>query len=148
MTEKKFTKPKGRRFNTVDRINLSQHVLNIKLNKCSRKKFNFNEIEDFVRAIADGRQYQYDAIKDVMTYLWGGGYQNVTELAKENFAANEHLREKFGNEELIEATIAKDPIKTQEEALIEIYKKLRPGELPTVEAARSLFDGLFYDNRR
>ena len=101
MTEKKFTKPKGRRFNTVDRINLSQHVLNIKLNKCSRKKFNFNEIEDFVRAIADGRQYQYDAIRDVMTYLWGGGYQNVTELAKENFAVNEHLREKFGNEELM-----------------------------------------------
>ena len=58
------------------------------------------------------------------------------------------IRDLFGNEELIEATIAKDPIKTQEEALIEIYKKLRPGELPTVEAARNLFDGLFYDNRR
>ena len=54
----------------------------------------------------------------------------------------------FGEEELLTATIAKDPIKTQEDALIEIYKKLRPGELPTVEAARTLFNGLFYDNRR
>ena len=54
----------------------------------------------------------------------------------------------FGNEKLLTTTIEKDPIKTQDEALIEIYKKLRPGELPTVEAARSLFDGLFYDNRR
>ena len=54
----------------------------------------------------------------------------------------------FGNEKLLTTTIEKDPIKTQDEALIEIYKKLRPGELPTVEAARNLFDGLFYDNRR
>ena len=42
----------------------------------------------------------------------------------------------------------KQQFKTGEEALIEIYKKLRPGELPTVEAARSLFNGLFFDNRR
>ena len=54
----------------------------------------------------------------------------------------------FGEEDKILATIAKDPIKTADEALIEIYKKLRPGELPTVDAARNLFDGLFFDGRR
>ena len=54
----------------------------------------------------------------------------------------------FGDEEMLKATIAKDTIKDQDEALIEIYKKLRPGELPTVDAARNLFNGLFYDNRR
>ena len=54
----------------------------------------------------------------------------------------------FGEEDKILATIAKDPIKTPDEALIEIYKKLRPGELPTVDAARNLFDGLFFDGRR
>ena len=54
----------------------------------------------------------------------------------------------FGEEEKLIATIAKDPIKTQEDALIEIYKKLRPGELPTVDAARNLFNGLFFDDRR
>ena len=62
--------------------------------------------------------------------------------------SDDQIRKLFGDEELLTATIAKDTIKTQEEALIEIYKKLRPGELPTVEAARSLFNGLFFDNRR
>ena len=54
----------------------------------------------------------------------------------------------FGDEEILKATINKDTIKDQDEALIEIYKKLRPGELPTVDAARNLFNGLFYDNKR
>ena len=54
----------------------------------------------------------------------------------------------FGEEELLKATINKDTIKDQDEALIEIYKKLRPGELPTAEAARNLFNGLFFDNKR
>ena len=54
----------------------------------------------------------------------------------------------FGNEEMLKATISKDTIKDQDEALIEIYKKLRPGELPTVDAARNLFNGLFFDNKR
>ena len=49
---------------------------------------------------------------------------------------------------MLKATINKDTIKDQDEALIEIYKKLRPGELPTVDAARNLFNGLFYDNKR
>ena len=54
----------------------------------------------------------------------------------------------FGDEEMLKATISKDTIKDQDEALIEIYKKLRPGELPTVDAARNLFNGLFFDNKR
>jgi len=62
--------------------------------------------------------------------------------------SDDQIRELFGEEQLLSATISKDTVKTQEDALIEIYKKLRPGELPTVEAARNLFDGLFYDNKR
>ena len=58
------------------------------------------------------------------------------------------ILELFGEEEKLTATIQKDTVKTQDEALIEIYKKLRPGELPTVEAAKSLFNGLFFDQRR
>ena len=61
---------------------------------------------------------------------------------------DEQILELFGEETKIKATIQKDPIKTQDEALIEIYKKLRPGELPTVDAARNLFNGLFFDSRR
>ena len=62
--------------------------------------------------------------------------------------SDDQIRELFGDEEMITATIAKDTIKDQDEALIEIYKKLRPGELPTADAARNLFNGLFFDNRR
>ena len=61
---------------------------------------------------------------------------------------DEKIIDFFGEDDKILATIAKDPIKTPEEAIIEIYKKLRPGELPTVEAARNLFSGLFFDDRR
>ena len=61
---------------------------------------------------------------------------------------DEQISELFGDEEKIKATLQKDPIKTQDEALIEIYKKLRPGELPTADAARNLFNGLLFDPRR
>ena len=54
----------------------------------------------------------------------------------------------FGEDERILATLDKDPSKTVEEALIEIYKKLRPGEPPTVDSARSLLNALFFDTRR
>ena len=63
-------------------------------------------------------------------------------------ATDSQILDLFGDEEMLKATISKDTIKDQEEALIEIYKKLRPGELPTVDAARNLFNGLFYDNKR
>ena len=72
----------------------------------------------------------------------------TTLLRALGIVTDDQIRDLFGDETLLSTTIAKDTIKTQEEALIEIYKKLRPGELPTVEAARSLFNGLFFDNRR
>ena len=61
---------------------------------------------------------------------------------------DEQILALFGEEPLIKATIEKDPIKKSNDALIEIYKKLRPGELPTVDAARTLFDRLFFDPKR
>ena len=54
----------------------------------------------------------------------------------------------FGDDDRIKATLAKDTIKSQDEALIEIYRRLRPGEMPSIEAATNLFNGLFYDPRR
>ena len=61
---------------------------------------------------------------------------------------DEQILELFGDENKIKETLQKDLIKTQDEALIEIYKKLRPGELPTADAARNLFTGLLFDPRR
>jgi DNA-directed RNA polymerase subunit beta len=48
----------------------------------------------------------------------------------------------------IAATIEKDPTKNREEALLELYRKMRPGEPALIENAESLFDGLFFDSRR
>ena len=72
----------------------------------------------------------------------------TTLLRALGLATDEQILDFFGNEEKLKVTLEKDPIKTQDEALIEIYKKLRPGELPTVEAAKNLFNGLFFDARR
>ena len=59
------------------------------------------------------------------------------------------IKELFGEDERILATIEKDAaVKTPNEALIEIYKKLRPGEPPTVESATSQINMLFFDPRR
>ena len=62
--------------------------------------------------------------------------------------SDSQILELFGEEPKLVATIQKDTVKTTDEALIEIYKKLRPGELPTVDAARNLFTGLFFDPKR
>ena len=73
----------------------------------------------------------------------------VTSLLRSiGIITDDQILELFGNDPKIKATLDKDPVKTQAEALIEIYKKLRPGELPTADAARNLFNGLFFDNRR
>ncbi|BFL40324.1 DNA-directed RNA polymerase subunit beta [Agathobaculum sp. NSJ-28] len=58
------------------------------------------------------------------------------------------IKELFGEDPLIVATLDKDPAHTSDEALIEIYKKMRPGEPPTVESATSLMDAMFFDVRR
>ena len=54
----------------------------------------------------------------------------------------------FGNSPALRATIEKDPAKTTEEGLLEVYRKLRPGEPPTVESAQTHLDNLFFDPRR
>lgn len=58
------------------------------------------------------------------------------------------ILEMFGEDERIMATLDRDPSKTVEEALIEIYKKMRPGEPPSVESATSLMNAMFFDMRR
>ncbi len=62
--------------------------------------------------------------------------------------SNAEILEMFGYDEKINITLEKDLTKNSEEALIEIYKKLRPGEPPTVESATTLINGLFFDAKR
>ncbi len=58
------------------------------------------------------------------------------------------ITEMFGEEEKLYATIEKDSTKTEEDALFELYRRLRPGEPPTVDGSRSLINALFFDPRR
>ncbi len=62
---------------------------------------------------------------------------------------NEEITELFGPDERLEQTILqKDPTANMEEALLEVYKKLRPGEPPTVESSQTLIHNLFFDDKR
>ncbi len=61
---------------------------------------------------------------------------------------DEEIREFFGNDERIEATIEKDETKNQGEALMEVFKRLRPGEPVTIESAQQQLDNLFFDPHR
>ncbi len=58
------------------------------------------------------------------------------------------ILEMFGEDDRILATLDRDPSKTIEEALIEIYKKMRPGEPPSIESATNLMNAMFFDPRR
>ncbi len=62
--------------------------------------------------------------------------------------SNEEIRAYFGEDDRIEATIEKDPCTNTEEALFEVYRKLRPSEPPTIESAQTHINNLFFDARR
>ena len=75
--------------------------------------------------------------------------QPVTILLKAlGFGDNDEILKLFDNAVSINKTLEKDYTETQEEALIELYKRLRPGEPPTVDSARSLLDNLFFNPHR
>ncbi len=58
------------------------------------------------------------------------------------------IRDQFGDDPRIMTTLEKDPCKSYEDAILEIYRKLRPGEPPTVEAGETLLNNLFFDPHR
>ena len=75
--------------------------------------------------------------------------QPVTVLLRAlGIGTDAEIIELLGEDERLAATLEKDNTKTVEEGLIEIYKKLRPGEPPTVESASSLLNALFFDPKR
>ncbi|MDR2589564.1 MAG: DNA-directed RNA polymerase subunit beta [Oscillospiraceae bacterium] len=76
-------------------------------------------------------------------------FSKISTCGAENGAeTNAQLTEIFGDDERIRATIEKDTCTTADEALIELYRRLRPGDPPTVESAQALLNNLFFDSRR
>ncbi|MGH3449526.1 MAG: DNA-directed RNA polymerase subunit beta, partial [Haloechinothrix sp.] len=74
--------------------------------------------------------------------------QAVTVLLKAIGWTAEQIRERFGWSELMMTTLEKDHLASQDEALLDIYRKLRPGEPPTRENAQTLLDNLFFNPKR
>jgi DNA-directed RNA polymerase subunit beta len=64
------------------------------------------------------------------------------------YASNGEILELFDDNEYVKITLERDNSESVEEALVEIYKRLRPGEPPTVDSARSLLEALFFDAKR
>ena len=61
---------------------------------------------------------------------------------------DQEILDRFGDDPRIVTTLEKDPCKNYEDAMLEIYRRLRPGEPPTVEASETLIHNLFFDPRR
>ncbi|NND03273.1 MAG: DNA-directed RNA polymerase subunit beta [Acidimicrobiia bacterium] len=89
--------------------------------------------KDTVGVRVDRKRRQY-----VTTFLRALGFGET----------DEELLALFDGSELIKNTLEKDPTETKDEALLDLYRKLRPGELTTVESARGLINTLFYNAKR
>ena len=74
--------------------------------------------------------------------------QSVTVFLKALGWTDEQIREEFGDFASMMATLEKDTVKTQDEALLDIYRKMRPGEPPTKEAAQNLIENLYFNAKR
>jgi DNA-directed RNA polymerase subunit beta len=74
--------------------------------------------------------------------------QPVTTLLKALGWTSEQIRERFGFSEIMMATLEKDQNAGTDEALLDIYRKLRPGEPPTKESAQTLLENLFFKEKR
>jgi len=83
----------------TQKISLSEHTLDIKTNSADISLFDFREVEEYVRALTGSREYQFQAIKTLLTYFWGGRYDTVLDLAKENWGRKEALQQRFQSED-------------------------------------------------
>jgi len=94
-------------------------------------------------------EYETDSNDIVSVRIDRTRKQPVTVLLRAlGYGSDAQIKELLGEDERLLATLEKDSTKTTDEALLEIYKKLRPGEPPTVENAKSLLRTLFFDPKR
>ncbi len=86
--------------------------------------------------------------RQAVTVLLKAGVEYDPETDRLIGMSVDEIRERFGWSELMMATLEKDHITTQDEALLDIYRKLRPGEPPTRENAQTLLQNLFFNPKR
>ena len=94
-------------------------------------------------------EYETDSSDNVFVRIDKNRKLSIVALIKAlGLVEHREILEYFGDNNLLQIALEKDTIKTREEALIAIYKKLRPGEPPSLDGAISHFENLFFDARR
>ena len=83
------------------KLSLSEHTLDVSIHRCDVEQFDFTEIEDYVLTLTGDREYQFHAIKQLMVYLWGGAYETVVDLARENFGKKQAIQQRFKSEDIL-----------------------------------------------
>jgi len=81
--------------NPTKKIDLSEHTLDINPRKYSVDKLDLVELDDFIRQLVGSRDYEYQAIRQIMIYLWGGSYNSIIDLAEENWSNKDVIRDRF-----------------------------------------------------
>ncbi|MDE7191497.1 MAG: DNA-directed RNA polymerase subunit beta [Clostridia bacterium] len=110
-------------------------------------------IERFETTIMPNRGAWLEFKQDLNSILWVNVDRNrkipATVLLRSlGLGSDEELFELFGREDILVKTIEKDATKTVEDARIELYKRLRPGEIPSQEGISQLIDSTFYDDKK
>ena len=94
-------------------------------------------------------EYETDSSDIVSVRIDRNRKQPITVLLRAlGYSSDEDIKELLMEEELLIPTLQKDTTKNKDEALIDIYRKLRPGEPPTIESATQLINTLFFEHRR
>mgnify|MGYP001685476624 CR=1 FL=1 len=94
-------------------------------------------------------EYETDSNDVVSVRIDRDRKQPITMLLRAfGYGTDEQIIQLLGDDERIQATLAKDNTNSREEGIIEIYKKMRPGEPPTLESAESLLHMMFFDSKR
>ncbi len=118
----------------------------------SRELDKTSDKDVFVSKIIPGRgawlEFDVDKKDTVGVRIDRKRRQNVTVLLKALGWTADEILTLFDNAPSIQLTLEKDHVETQEEALEDIYRKLRPGEPPTAESARTLLENLFFNPKR
>ncbi|MGO4881405.1 MAG: DNA-directed RNA polymerase subunit beta [Bryobacteraceae bacterium] len=119
---------------------------NIEASKIQQAEIAPNDLEGAYIAADVVDMATGEVLIDANNELTTTGIQKLIEAGIEEFEVFFPERDDVGT--VISATLRKDSVKAQNEALIEIYRKLRPGDPPTLDTATQLFQGMFFDPRK
>jgi DNA-directed RNA polymerase subunit beta len=118
----------------------------------SRELDKTSDRDVFIAKIIPGRgawlEFDVDKKETVGVRIDRKRRQNVTVLLKALGWTSDEIMTLFDNAPSIQLTLEKDHVETQDEALEDIYRKLRPGEPPTAESAKTLLENLFFNPKR